>query len=1207
LHLKRLELVGFKSFADRTRLEFEPGMTAIVGPNGCGKSNVSDAIRWVLGEQSAKALRGGSMADVIFNGTQTQKAMGMAEVSLTVTDAEELLGTEFNEVTITRRVFKSGEGQYFINKAPCRLKDIQRLFMDTGIGTNAYSLMEQGRIDRILSSRPEDRRAVFEEASGITKFKADKKEAIRKLDHTEANLLRLADIIKEVKRQIISLQRQAGKARRYKDLQSKLRGHDIYTARERLQELEESIKLAENKLASVSERDETLRTDVNATEQQATALREELNQIEDQIAMAMESASQARSELDHTEQSIALNRERITELKTLSERDTKDAADSQSMLERHIETLKTLEMELEQAQTGKEQSEQELAVQSERLTKTDQVLEALRSEIDKLQTEAIDRENKHAHLQNELSELDVRERGTVIKRERLMAEKIDLQRSVENYAMREEEITQQLEVLKDEVEKQVEVEAQLRGKKHSQSSEATDLHRTVNELQKQLAGKQAQIEMIEKSMASDDPYPAGARLLMEPPEDFNVQRDLILGSLAEQIEAEPAYRSALEAVIRSWLDAIVVRDDSALLTLSDAVAKRAEGAVRLLAVHSTLAPAPAADEGAGQALINHVQTSDEIRPLVERLLSGVRVVKYTEEMPHPMRPEMTYVTLDGIVLRGDGSAEFWMPGDHESNPLTRRHLLAERTQECEELKRKITIQTETIQALEQESRTIDEAMAEARVNLEERRRALAICQGESQMVAREAKQAREKYETIEWELNALNEQEGTGEGRRDEIKTELETVRNRQAQIRATIQSNRDTLRTQEQERAEILSEVTECRIRFGETRHQVQHLVARQGPVQDQIHSLESLIRERAAGVDSYKTRIETLAATVEEAAARLDPIRELIITHDEALSTVRALREEKGKELQQCAVELHKQRQALDELQSIKSKLEVTLAEQRMINKNLLDRITEEYRISPEQIQAEAEPEWENGEIPDRETLETTIAELRTKLDSMGPVNLVAIEEHKELEERYHFLTQQQDDLVKAKQQLMDMIKKINNTTTEMFSDTFNKVNDHFQVMFKRLFGGGSAKLVLVNEEDVLESGIEIIARPPGKKLTSVSLLSGGERTLTAVALLFSLYMVKPSPFCVLDELDAALDDSNIGRFVTTVQSFIKRSQFVVITHNRQTISAADVLYGVTMEKHGISKIVSVKFSDHETADHVDDKEPISVADSVRGEVAG
>jgi chromosome segregation protein len=1202
LYLKRIEMVGFKSFADRTRLEFEPGMTAIVGPNGCGKSNISDAVRWVLGEQSAKALRGGKMQDVIFNGTQSQKPMGMAEVSLTMTDCEGILGTEFNEVTVTRRVLRSGEGQYYINKAPCRLKDIQRLFMDTGIGTNAYSLMEQGRIDRILSSRPEDRRAVFEEASGITKYKADKKEAIRKLEHTEANLLRLADIIKEVKRQIISLQRQAGKARRYKGLQTKLRSLDVYLTRERLQELDQAIQQGEKKHTIVAEKEEALREDIRGTEALATQIRQELEQLEQDIAAAMDQASDKRSHLERTEQSIHFNTERIEELRSLSERDSRDAEESKAALERHRQKLTDLQSEVQKAQEAKTASEQALAAETEKLNDADQALEKIRAQIEELQNEAVDQENRHVHLQNELSELESRERGTVIRRERLYAEQTDLKQKVEVNERREQEMQGKLASLQADVAQQEADLQQLTDQQRQQHAEIEDIRQRMREREHQLAARQAQVDMLEQRNREEDPYPAGARLLMNAPDELGLEDGCILGPLAERIEAEPAYRTALEAAMRSWLDAVVVHSDQSLRDLLDLLQQQDAGAVRMIALETTLPVEEPMSEGVGEPLLQHVTFPEHLKPLAARMLHGVRVVSALREIPHPVLPGMTYITLDGAVLRADGTAERWRPESGESNPLTRRHLIEERRQECKKLQHEITLHRDTIEKMSNEGMSIEQCLHDARQALEEIRHTRGICEGETQMVRNDAGQAREKLETIEWELKSLNEQQDTGADRKSEISRELNSVRNRQAEIRAGIQQQRENQRTREQGRTEILSAVTDCRVEDAECRQQVKHLLNRQEPLREQISGLETLIRERSEGLDSYHQKITELEKAIETAQGQLAPLREEIQSKEQDLEALRKQRAARNNRLHQSATELNGKRRQLDDVQGQKTNLEIKLAEQRLTRKNITERIAEEYRLGVENLSDEPDPEWENGEIPDRETLETTIAELRTKLNSMGPVNLVAIEEHQELEERYHFLTQQQDDLIKAKQQLMEMIRKINSTTTEMFSQTFDQVNENFQQMFKRLFGGGSAKLVLVNEEDVLESGIEIIARPPGKKLQTVSLLSGGERTLTAVALLFSLYLVKPSPFCMLDELDAALDDTNIGRFVTTVQSFLERSQFIVITHNRQTIGAADVLYGVTMERHGISKIVSVRFADHLKGYKKDEAEEGSLAESLR-----
>lgn len=1176
-------MVGFKSFADKTKLEFQPGMTAIVGPNGCGKSNVSDAVRWVLGEQSAKALRGANMQDVIFNGTDFQKPMGMAEVSLTLTDCEDTLGTEFHEITITRRVLRSGEGQYFINRAPCRLKDIQRLFMDTGIGTNAYSVLEQGRIDRILSSRPEDRREVFEEASGITKYKADKKEALRKLEHTEANLLRLDDIITEVKRQIISLQRQAGKARRYQELHTKLRSLDIYVTRSRLTEMTQVIESITNRLASLSENEEAFQADIQQTESALNVTREQLHQLEASINETMDSAVQSKTELDRTRQTLSTNRERIQELIDLSERNTSEAQTARERLQLHQTTLDELVVKLSAAQETLQLSEKIFQERNTVFLAFEKQLEQQKEALHGLHNESLDVETKSSHLQNELATLDARERGAIVKRERLMAEQKEIKRSAEVHAQRvaQKESTQQ--TIQQEVLRQEETLNQLKLLKNNRHRQIQETKDALNAIQNRLSAKNAQIEMLKRTESDNEPYPGGTRFLMNHfPADAGLDKACMLGSLADHIEARGEYRRPLEAVMRAWLDALIINDRSAAMRLLEVLQHESVGAARLV-IRDT-APAPVLPGLPGEPLINHVVCSAEAQGLMSCILKGVQVVPALADIPTPSPTGITWVTHAGAVLHPDGAMEYWMPESATGNPLTRKHLLTEWNQEAESLQSQAQQLRERLSQSMSDDSSTEQQIDEAQTGLLQQRRELAMCQGEAQQIQRELKQCREREDTIEWELSELQDQDSSGGNRRSDIVREIERMRNRQAEIRATIQVQNEELRKKEADRTRLHAELTDSRIAVAEKRHLVDQIRNQEEPLKSQIRSLEQIIEERSRGISSYQKHIENLQISITEMERRIQPLEEQVLRYDEALIQLRNQQRETNLKQGSMEEELRQRRLMLEEVRRQKGQAEVQATEHRMRRQSILERINADYQLSEDQLSGEPDPVWEENESRDRDSLEIAIAELRTKISSMGPVNLVAIEEHKELEERFQFLTQQQDDLVNAKQQLIEMIKKINLTTTELFSETFNKVNENFQEMFKQLFGGGSAKLVLVNEEDVLESGIEIIARPPGKKLQTISLLSGGERTMTAVGLLFALYMVKPSPFCVLDELDAALDDSNIGRFVKTVEGFLEHSQFIVITHSRQTISASDVLYGVTMEKHGVSKIVAVRLADHE-----------------------
>lgn len=1181
MYLKSLEIVGFKSFADKTRLEFEPGMTAIVGPNGCGKSNVADSLRWVLGEQSAKALRGAKMEDVIFNGTDTHKPLGMAEVSLCLADCEAVLGTDYNEVTITRRVFRTGEGQYFINKTACRLKDIQRLFMDTGIGTNAYSLMEQGRIDKILSSHPEDRRAVFEEASGITKFKADKREALRKLEQTEANLLRLDDIIKEVKRQIISLQRQAGKAKRYQELHSRLRAFDLYATRERLQSLESEIGALEQRLAGWVQQDQAAHQAIEQAEALATGLRAEIEQAEQRMRAAMEASVTARTELDRVRELARHNVERIQEMKSLAERDTRDAEEARARREQHEAHVREQETKLARAVQDRTTAERELADHVARLAEAEKAVDEAGKLLHRLRAEQVDLDMRLANLQNELNALDAKERTNTLRRERLAAEHGETQRAVEMYEQRQVDMGSRLVTLREDAEKTRARLDLLQNQRLDKTSSVSGLKQSLSDLRAQAAARKARIELLEASREQREGFSEGARALLSTGSKLKIDRTLILGPLAEQIRIEPACQIALEAALRPWLDAIVVQGQAGALAILAEMERQTAGAVRLLSVEAT-PPSPAVS---GQRLLDLVKTSDPVRQALERVIGNIVLVDQASDIPDPLPAGSAYVTKRGVLIGADGKAELWKHDEAQGNPLARQQALADWKAQLDDLQQQMAAHEASLKQLQQEELSVEQAISEARRELEERRRALNVAEGENQVFGQEAKQARERADTVAWELKSIEEQHHTGDDRRTRITNEMDELRKRQDEIRSTLSTRTEALRELEQNRSRCVNETGDRRVRFSEARQAATSIETTMAQLTARVTELSTLIEERSRGVVTYQTRITDLEKAVAEAEARVAPLEAEAAEQARQLDALKQQREKVSVQLHESEAALRVQRGQLEDLRKQRSQAEVELAQQRMRRQNQVDRITGEYRIAVDQVAAAPEPEWDDGVRPDREVLETLIAELHTKIEAMGAVNLVAIEEHRELEERFQFLTQQQTDLVNAKDQLMEMIKQINKTTTEMFAQTFEQVNTNFQKLFTKLFGGGTAKLVLIDEGDVLESGIEIIARPPGKKLQTVSLLSGGERTMTAVALLFALYEVKPSPFCVLDELDAALDDANIGRFVKTVQEYLVNSQFVVITHNRQTIAAARALYGVTMEQQGVSKIVSVKFSEHET----------------------
>jgi chromosome segregation protein len=1209
VYLKSLEMVGFKSFADRTKLDFEPGMMAIVGPNGCGKSNVSDAIRWVLGEQSAKALRGGAMTDVIFNGTDGVRPQNMAEVSLTLADCESALGTDYHEVTVTRRVFRSGEGQYLLNKTPCRLKDIQRLFMDTGLGTNSYSVMEQGRIDQILSSRPDDRREVFEEASGISKYKADKKEALRKLEHTEANLLRLGDIIKEVRRQMISLQRQVGKAKRYKSLQEELRALDLWLGRTHLEAADSRISALQADHAALAEAEEALRRRLAADEERASAARDALADLESRIAAAMDAANEAETARARAADTARGNRERAAELETLSQRDARESESAAAALATHRAELDRLAAESESAAAAVRAAEDAARDRQSGLAAHDARLAAARDALSALRAEAASQERLAARAQSEWDALETRTRDALLRRERAAAEKAGAERAADAYSAALSDADARRKARAADIQSATDSLAALRESRAALRNRIAETQQSAARTAAQIAAREAQVALLDKSRAEARGYPEGTKKLLSKTPVPGVDPAAVLGPLAAKIRAPKPHQTALQAALRASLDAVLVASPSSALAIARALSAAHAGATRLLPVSGDAASSRVGGPGAkppplpgATPLLPSLRAPASLAPLLTRLLGNVCVLP-ADSFPDPLPPGLTLVSPDGIVARADGQIELWAPEEGESNPLALEEQLAEWREDLDRLRAEADTAKTAVSALQTEDQTASDAIAKATSALDAHRRELALAEGEWRMAEREEKAARRRADDCARELAALDAENAAAETRRAAIRERLAQAQAALASLRDRATADSEALRHLEESRTALLEASTEARVALSGARQAADALRAQAAPLTARVAELETLIRERSAGVDSYRARIAELLAGAADAESRLAPLAEAAETRRRELSDARAERERAQTALATGNAALQDTRAELDKTRDRRVDAGIQLDRQNVRRQSLLDRLAADYGAAEPEIRSapapsnlppasESSPSDKSPApaAPSAEILETMAADLRSRIAAMGPVNLVAIEEHQELEERYAFLSQQNDDLSKAKNELTALIRNINDTTTSLFADTFKKVNENFQELFKQLFGGGSARLVLVDEANVLESGIEIVARPPGKKPQSVSLLSGGERTLTAVSLLFALFRVKPSAFCLTDELDAALDDHNISRYLDMLAGFLKDTQFLVITHNRQTIARADALYGVTMERRGISKFVTMKFRGDKTTDTPD-----------------
>ncbi len=1238
MYLKSLELLGFKSFAPKTVLNFHEGVTAVVGPNGCGKSNVLDAIRWVLGEQSAKALRGGEMADVIFSGTDSRAALGMAEVSMTFADCEKELGMDWNEVTITRRVFRDGGSEYMLNKTPCRMRDIHSLFMDTGIGRSAYSIMEQGKIDLILSSRPEDRRAIFEEAAGITKYKAQKKEALRKLEATEANLLRLQDIVKEVKRQIGSLQRQAGKARRYQALLADLRMLETHHAKRQWDGLEEQRTKISEELAALAERQSEAEAEMERQENDVAVQRATLEEMEQKIEAARRVVNDLKTRISNHENRVIFNNERAQEFTDLTNRYRADVAGSEEKLRVAETQLHETDIELEQI-TGLLATElrrmEEKQVAAAGLGATRQAAE---SAIGGITTNLERLEHKLSSLRGQIGSVAQQREGAEA-RLAILSEELSGLTSAKDRIKEQRTTTQgELERAGGELERANKDLTDGEGSLRDSQKNLGQLDQEIRTVQRTLSEKESRLEVVRAMVASGEGFSQGTQAVLRGLDNPDFFKPSILGALAQFIDVEPEFVPAVEAALGANMETVVMKDTMVAETVIKTLSAKKLGKTALALrefdqifdpIERREGPLP---EGAIDWLINKIKPQPEIQRLIERLINHTVLAPDLETALRMFTKNgSSIVTLAGEVLTGSAILHGGATQQAANSILERKNQIVALEGEARSIREKLSTLTTTREEAVAGIAATQVRVDEAREAKQEGTIQVSTLRGQLTVLERELQDAAKKSQSFDWERGNIEarhreaaEKLGALEGESQAALGQIEELQGR----RSGAQNDLEALRAQDNE---LANDLNELKIKVATERQRHSSLHHQRQPMEARLAELNELIVQRRHDIESYEHRAAVAVAENAEIEVNLENLRGQTGEAEAGVTALVGERAAIAAAAEQAANELRILRQQLSQCHDQRSKLEVRQSQVEMRSTALEEHIQKRYQVSLREferdlhglrvavreaakrqrssasaegegavtieITASAENEEEtsaaSGEAFDIEwdRVDSLVRELDQRIDSMGPVNLDAIQEYDELEERHAFLEKQNTDLLNSKDELLNVIQKINVTTRQLFAETFEKIRVNFQEMFTELFGGGKANLILSDETDPLESGIEIIAKPPGKQLQSISLLSGGERTMTAVSLLFSIYMVKPSPFCVLDEMDAPLDESNISRFIRILDRFVGQSQFVVISHNKRTIARADAIYGVTMEEHGVSKLVGVKFAkrdeSHENSD--------------------
>ncbi len=1272
MYLKALKLHGFKSFADPTTLRFEPGVTAIVGPNGCGKSNVADSIRWVLGEQSAKALRGGKMQDVIFEGADTRKPAQICEVSLLLTDCEKQLGSEYHEIEIMRRVHRDGQSEYAFNGQPCRLKDIQKLFMDTGIGRTSYSIMAQGQIDQILSSKPEERRAVFEEAAGITKYKSQRREAMQKLALTDQNMARVADVIGEVGRQIGSLRRQASKAMRYKRLSHRLRHLALAWSGYQHAQLSATLGELETKVAALRAAADERRSNLETQESALTEKRAHRSRLNQRVQDAQQAVFDLRSQREAAE-----NAANLAQIKRTGLEDRLGSSQA---------NLGEIEMQLRevsaQVDTGASDKQIQLellggsdAVFQERnreLTVVEGELSRLEQELNQAKFHLLQIESSVARLRTDCSGYEVDQKTSVHKHDSLAQELEGVRQQQSAAAQLVAEIDARLEEAQAEKSRAHNDTVVAQQTIADLTREFRDAQRKLQDIDRQLAQRTARLRLLQQLQEKWEGFGEGAKAVLQGRLEGALQGAKV-APIMHGLAVKPESGKAVEAILGNAAEAISVSDLST--------------AQRILAQLET--------EQIGSAVLRVTEIglrSEGFFELPPGLVPAVDAVSETEAG----HPALGVLRESYIADDLNAFLEFWKanPGfaflavaTRKGDLVDRRGLVygghhSSKRAAHSIVQREIDLR-ETAKALADDQKAHDDQKAvidalnlrltEAEQLLEQRRadvlaatQTLASVQAEQRNAQRNADDTANRLARMENELGALEQSRNEAHARWEKAQAALAEADGTAAAQRETIQRLETRIvevRTDRDVKRETLAQ---ARLELAERRQKIEVLDRGLGEMERRRQQLSELLVQRQTEIESWTAQIDELEQTSAAQRARAAELAETFGVAQDQVEQVRV-------ELVDVEKAIHAlesaQTAVRDESENAHDQLsahEVKLAENRQRAQFIAEEITREFSLDISGIEwrrqlwrADDEPEGikvldldedddEGGAAPapapepapaaeptaegaeaaaaptkrrrkkkeargepteddlkaldgtDWTAIKAEVDALRQRLNSMGAVNLVAIEEYAELKQRHDFLAGQVNDLTTAKAELMKAIDEINQTSMQQFQVTFEQIKKNFEYTFHTLFGGGRAHLELIQAEDILESGIEIVAQPPGTKLKGITLLSGGQKTLTAVALLFALYMVKPSPFCLLDELDAPLDESNIGRFTDLLKKFVHESQFIIITHNKRTVSAAKAIYGVTMEERGVSKTVSMRFNQERGEAEA---QPMNIAESVRG----
>jgi chromosome segregation protein len=1183
MRLKRIEIVGFKSFMERTIFTFPSRVTGIVGPNGCGKTNIADAVLWAMGEMRPTQLRSRSLEDVIFNGTEALKPLGMAEVSLIFENdgAIPVEGYgEYSEIMVSRRLFRSGESEYLINKLPCRLKDIKDLFLGTGVGVNAYSIIEQGEVEMLLNARPQDRRYLIEEAAGVTKYKERKRETLQKMERTKQNLLRVQDVIGEVRRQMNALRRQAARARRYREFQKEIGDLEVGLAMV-------EFGAQEKRLTEVKEYLQGKRDEEQQKVAQAAQTEGELEELKRRLLDEEEILSHAQEEIYRIEGDIQREEERVRSLE-------RELQGSQALEGQYREEIEGFKREEEGVRERREGCRAELGDVSLKSAEIKELLEAEEVKLRGLEERCSERERaldvlkeeilqataQITHCQNIVEDSRKREKEYLDKRERLGREQEDLQREEKEL---EAAIKRGEEAIQGSAKRKEALDQDFRRREEELQRLQEDLAHTEGEL-KEIEGELHRLRFHLSSLSDMqrrfEGYAEGVKAIMTS--EGAPLKEGIVGVLADMMEVDPPYETALEAVLGHTLQSLIVKGHHEALKAIRYLKAGKLGQGSFLPVDiprpqsHAIPPQIEGDAHFLGPLLDFVRIKGEYRPLLEALFDGVWLFKDLEGMRE------SYKVGTGVVVTLEG--DLWdrtgvlTGGSRDPSPTG---ILA-RKREIKETEQAIRKQEEEQHKLSKRQGDLTEKTVVIRGELETLRE-------DGYQVEREELRATGEVDDAKRSFAALKRKGEVLTFELTQIDMEAEQLREEVKQALSLMADSRKTKEEQEGRIKEFKEELMKLREERDQLRHGVTELQVTLASLQERERNLGRSLEELdmaeaslAAQQAKKEGQLKDVQKRIEDSVKADKEVREslgrFIATREQRVNAleqegegVKGLREE----ISTREASLKGAREALKAIQESIAQQGITLSQIEMEMRHLTERIQERYDLTLSTVMEQEEyapPE-------DIEEANKRLSEFKEKVERLGEVNPGAVEEYEDLKKRYEFLEAQKDDLQQSLANLNKTIAEINRTSTARFTETFAKANEEFQKLIPRLYGGGRGALIL--DETSPEPGVTIFIQPSGKRLKDVDLLSGGEKTLAAIAFIFSLFLLRPTPFCLLDEVDSALDDANIGRFATVLKELSEQSQFILITHNKGTMSIADILYGITMEKPGVSTVVSVKLN--------------------------